>query len=202
MKKKHMSKVFQLEKGIRRMKVIFFFIMVALILFFSVSQAETVYVIDSFKIMVRRQPGDRYKIISQLPTNEKVTLIKTEGDWAKISFKNNQTGWVLKRYLTEEVPKPIQIAELKKQVKDQAGKIEALDKENISLKQKTAELAETLAVEVKNAKDVLLENQKLKGKPYKIILLLSGCGIFLVGCMVTLIIQRTGRGKKKNKLSF
>jgi uncharacterized protein YgiM (DUF1202 family) len=184
------------------MKGIFFFVMVALILFFSASQAGAVYVIDSFKIMVRRQPGDKYKIISQLPSNEKVTLIKTEGDWAKISFKNNQTGWVLRRYLAEEVPKPIQIAKLEKQVKGQEEKIGALDKENISLKQKNAELAETLAVETKNAKDVLLENQTLKEKPYRIVLLLSGGGIFLVGCMVTLIIQRTGRGKKKNKLSF
>jgi len=183
-------------------KRVFFFIMMALILFSSTSQAETVYVIDSFKIMVRRQPGDKYKIVSQLPSNEKVKLVATEGDWAKISFKKNQTGWVLKRYLTEEVPKPIQIAKLEKQVKGQEEKIEALDKENISLKQKNAELAETLAVEAKNAKDVLLENQKLKEKPYRIILLLSGCGIFLVGCMVTLIIQMTGRGKKKNKLSF
>ena len=183
------------------MKRVFFFILMALILFSSTSQAETVYVIDSFKIMVRRQPGDKYKIISQLPSNEKVTLIKTEGDWARISFENNQTGWVLRRYLTEEVPKPIQIAKLEKQIKGQEEKIEALDKENISLKQKNAELIETLAVETKNANDILLENQTLKETPYRIILLLSGCGIFLVGCMVTLIIQRTGRGKK-NKLSF
>ena len=182
------------------MKRVFFFVMVALILFFSASQAETVYVVDSFKIMVRRQPGDKYKIISQLPSNEKVKLVETEGDWAKIIF-GNRTGWVLKRYLTEEVPKPIQIAKLEKQIKGQEEKIEALDKKNTSLKQKNAELAETLAVEIKNAKDVLLENQKLKEKPYRIILLLSGCGIFLVGCIVTLIIQRTGRGKK-NKLSF
>ena len=197
-----MINVFQLERGIRRMKGIFFFIMMALILFSSTSQAETVYVIDSFKIMVRRQPGDKYKIVSQLPSNEKVKLVATEGDWAKITFKKNQTGWVLRRYLTEEVPKPVQIAKLEKQVKVQEEKIEALDKKNISLKQKNAELAETLAVETKNAKDVLLENQKLKEKPYRIILLLSGCGIFLAGCMVTLIIQMTGRGKKKNKLSF
>ena len=197
---KDVINVFQLEKGIRKMKGIFFFIMMALILFSSISQAETVYVIDSFKIMVRRQPGDKYKIVSQLPSDEKVKLVATEGDWAKITF-GNRTGWVLKRYLTKEVPKPIQIVKLEKQVKVQEEKIEASDKENISLKQKNAELAETLAVEAKNAKDVLLENQKLKEKPYRIILLLSGCGIFLVGCIVTLIIQRTGRGKK-NKLSF
>ena len=182
------------------MKRIFFFILMALILFSSASQAETMYVIDSFEIMVRREAGEKFKIIAQLPSNKRVNLVATEGDWAKITF-GNRTGWVLKSYLTLEAPKPIQIAELKKQVKGQTGKIETLNKENISLKQKNAELAEALVVEAKNAKDVSLENQKLKETPYRIILLLSGCGIFLVGCMVTLIIQRTGRGKK-NKLSF
>ena len=160
------------------------------------------YITDSFKIMVRRQPGEKYKIVAQLSSNEKVRLIASEGDWAKIAFDNSKTGWVLKRYLTEEVPKPIHIAKLEKQIAGQGKKIEALDKENISLKQKNTELAEILATQAEDVKNLALENQDLKEKPYRIVLLLSGCAIFLGGCIVTLIIQRTGRGKRKNKLSF
>jgi len=159
------------------------------------------YVVDYFKIMVRRHPGDEYKIVAQLPSNTKVNLIETEGVWGKISFKKNKTGWVLKRYLTEETPKPIKIAELEKKVKDHAGKIETLEIENISLKQKKAEMAETIAAQAEKVKNVSLENQRLKEKPYRIILLLSGGIIFLIGCIVTLIIQRLARGKK-SKLSF
>ena len=40
---------------------------------------------------------------------------------------------------------------------------------------------------------LLQENQKLKEEPYRIMLLLAGAGIFLMGCIVTLIILRMGR---------
>jgi hypothetical protein len=89
---------------------------------------------------------------------------------------------MLERFLTEVTPKPIQIAELKKTVK----KIEALEKENIALKQINSEMEETIS-------SLSLENQKLKEEPYKILALLAGGGIFLIGCIVTLIILRIGR---------
>jgi uncharacterized protein YgiM (DUF1202 family) len=74
-------------------------------------QAKTKYVIDYFKIMVRSQPGAEYKIIDQLSSNEKVRTIQEEGNWVKIAFKNNRTGWVLQQFLTAELPKEIRIAE-------------------------------------------------------------------------------------------
>ena len=89
------------------MKRYFFIVLIPLVLFSSTPHAETMYVVDYFKIMVRRQPGDKYKIIAQLPSDEKVKLLKVEGDWSLISFGDRKTGWVLKRYLTEETPKPI-----------------------------------------------------------------------------------------------
>ena len=85
------------------------------------AQAKTKYVIDYFKIMVRSQPGAEYKIIDQLPSNEKVRTIQKEGNWVKIAFKNNRTGWVLQQFLTTELPKGIRIAELEKK-SERAGK--------------------------------------------------------------------------------
>ena len=183
------------------MKRCFFIILMLLTLFPSTTRAKTMYIVDYFKVMVRRQPGDKYKIVKQLPTNEKVNFIETQGDWAKISFGNNKTGWVLKRYLTEEIPKPIQLAELEMTIKDQVEKMESLEKENISIKQKNAELGEAIAAQVLKVKDLSLENQRLKEEPYRIVLFISGGGVFLIGCIVTLIILRLGRGKK-SRLSF
>jgi SH3 domain protein len=176
-------------------------ILVLLFVFPSATQAEEMYIVDYFKIMVRRQPGEEYKIIEQLPSNEKVRLIKTEGDWAKISSGNGRTGWVLKRYLTEELPKTIQMAKLERKIKNQAKKIEALEKENMSIKQKNVEILQSIATQSEKVKNVSLENQRLKEEPYRIMLLLSGGGIFLIGCIITLIIQRLGRGRK-SRLSF
>lgn len=152
------------------------------------------YVIDKITITVRKQPGLDFKIVDRLTSNETVNLLRTEESWAQISFKDNKTGWVMKRFLTEETPKPIQIAELKKTVNTQAENIAALEKENITLKQSKAEMVEIIS-------SLKLENQSLKELPYRIILLLAGVGIFLFGCIVTLIIQRKSR-RRKSSLSF
>jgi uncharacterized protein YgiM (DUF1202 family) len=165
------------------------------------AQAKDMYVVDYFKIMVRRQPGEKYKITAQLPSNEKVELMRIEDAWAEISFRNGKKGWILKRYLTEDIPKPVRIAGLETKVKELAEKIESVERENLALKQKNTEMGEALASQAEKMKIISLENQRLREKPYRIILLASGGGIFLLGCIMALILQRMGRGKK-NKLSF
>jgi len=168
------------------MKKYFFMVLISFILFSSPAHSKTMYVIDEIIITVRRQPGVDFKIIDQLNSNEKVDLLRTKESWAQISFRDSKTGWVLSRFLTEEIPKPIQITELKKTVNVQSEKIKALEKEIIVLKQRKTEMEETI-------RSLTLENQKHKEEPYRIMMLLAGGGIFLIGCIVTLIILRIGR---------
>lgn len=160
------------------MKKCFFVVLISFILFSSPLHAKTMYVSDNLIITVRSNPGLEFRVVDQLTSNEKVDLLKTEKSWAQISY-NNKKGWVVERFLTEEMPDSIQIAELKKTVK----KTENLEKENRALKQKNAEMEERIS-------SLLQENQKLKEEPYRI---LAGAGIFLMGCIVTLIILRVGR---------
>ncbi len=160
------------------MKKCFFMVLISFILFSSPLHAKTMYVSDNLIITVRSNPGLEFRVVDQLTSNEKVDLLKTEKSWAQISY-NNKKGWVVKRFLTEEMPDSIQIVELKKTVK----KVEDLEKENRALKQKNAEMEERIS-------SLLQENQKLKEEPYRI---LAGAGIFLMGCIVTLIILRVGR---------
>jgi SH3 domain protein len=176
------------------MKKFLFIILIPFILFSSPTYSKKMHVIDEITITVRRQPGLDFKIVDQLTSNETVNLLGTKESWAQISFKGNKTGWVLKRFLTEDTPKPIQIAELNNTVNTHAEKIAALEKENITLKQSKAEMAELIS-------SLKIENQSLKEEPYRIMLLLAGVGIFLFGCIVTLILQRTGQ-KRRSRLSF
>lgn len=169
--------------------------LVCIVLLPSAVQAKTKYVVDYFKIMVRSQPGAEYKIIDQLPSNEKVRTIQEEGNWVKIAFKNNRAGWVLGQYLTDELPKEIRIADLEKTVAEQKKKIEMLDEENFSLKKKNVEVGQRI-------NDLFTENQSLKEEPFRILLLLAGGGIFLVGCITTLILQSMGRKKRGSGLTF
>ena len=161
------------------MKKCFFMVLISSTLFSSPIHAKTMYVTDNLVITVRKKPGLDYRVVSQLTSNEKVEILKTENSWAQISYNDNKIGWVVKRFLTEKIPGPIQIAALKKTVK----KIEDFEKENRALKPKNAEMEERIS-------SLLQENQKLKEEPYRI---LAGAGIFLMGCIVTLIILKVGR---------
>jgi hypothetical protein len=183
------------KNGGQNMKKFLFVVLVSLVLFASPALSETFYVIDKITITVRTQPGLDFKIVDRLTSNERVNILKVEGSWAQISFKDNQTGWVLKRYLTKEIPMPIQIAALKKTVSAQAEKLEALEKEDIVLKQRKAEMVEIIC-------GLKLENQKLVEGPYTIMLLLAGGGIFLFGSIMTLIVQRITQRRRKSSLSF
>ena len=183
------------KNGGQNMKKFLFVVLVSLVLFASPALSETFYVIDKITITVRTQPGLDFKIVDRLTSNERVNILKVEGSWAQISFKDNQAGWVLKRYLTKEIPMPIQIAALKKTVSAQAEKLEALEKEDIVLKQRKAEMVEIIC-------GLKLENQKLVEGPYTIMLLLAGGGIFLFGSIMTLIVQRITQRRRKSSLSF
>ena len=179
------------------MKKFLFVVLVSFVLFASPAHSETFYVIDKITITVRTQPGLDFKIVDRLTSNEQVNVLRVEGSWAQISFKENQTGWVLKRYLTKETPMSIQFAALKKTLSAQAEKLEALEKEDIVLKQRKAEMVEIIS-------GLKLENQKLMAGPYTIMLLLAGGGIFLFGSIMTLIVQRITqrRRRRKSSLSF
>ena len=176
------------------MKKFIFMILLPLILVSSPAYSKKMYVIDKITITVRSQPGLDFKIVDQLTSNEMVNLLRTEESWAQISFQDNKTGWVMGRFLTEETPRPIQIANLKKTITTQAETIAALEKENRALTQGNAEMIETIS-------SLKLENQSLMEVPYRIILLLTGVGIFLFGCIVSLIIQKRSR-RRKSSLSF
>ena len=177
------------------MKKSIFCIVISLLVLPPVVQAKTMYVIDYFKIMVRSQPGEGYKIINQLSSNEKVRLITTEGTWAKVAFRDNKTGWVLRRFITNETPKEIRIAELEKKLKENAQKLVLLEEENLTLKQRDVEMGQQVNV-------MTAENQQLKEEPFRILMLLAGGGIFLIGCITTLILQSMGRKKRGGSLGF
>ena len=70
-----------------------------------------------------------------------------------------------------------------------------LDEETLSLKKRDVEMGEQVNV-------MSAENQRLKEEPFRILMLLAGGGIFLVGCITTLILQSMGRKKRGGSLGF
>ncbi len=83
----------------------------------------TMYVTPRNALPVRTGQGFQYRIIAILKDGTKVTLLKTNGNWAYVRLQNGKQGWVLKRYLSKEIPLRQQIARLKKQNQELTSKL-------------------------------------------------------------------------------
>ncbi|MBW1678916.1 MAG: TIGR04211 family SH3 domain-containing protein [Deltaproteobacteria bacterium] len=201
------------------------------LLFSSVCYAKTLYVKDIIQITVRTGPAIDYKVIALLKTGDRVELIKQSGDWYLVRFSKDREGWVLARYLIEEIPNSLLAQKLKSEQKTDKELINKLKEENRALKRKnkivTAQLAETRknfdelregAEDYLNLKE---EHEKTKNKLGELITsgeqlafenkvlkdvknikwFLSGGGVMLSGWLIGFIMGRSKR-KKKSELTF
>ena len=73
-------------------------------LFVSISGARTMYVTDSFEIMVRTGPSVEHKIIAVIKSNDEVDVLEEQDGWTKITLNDGSEGYVLTRFLTSETP--------------------------------------------------------------------------------------------------
>jgi len=118
-------------------------IYIIFILLFGIEnvRADTSYVTDSFEITLRSGPGGTNKITRILHSDEPVQVLSEEGNWLSVQLKDGTQGWVLKRFISQDLPKSIQIQKLKERNEQlaslsggAAGKLDALNKEKDSLK--------------------------------------------------------------------
>ncbi len=89
--------------------------------------AETRYVSDVLVITMRTGAGDEYKIIDTLKTGTALEVLDESGNHLKVRTADGKEGWVLKQYLSAELPKKTVISRLKREVerlKSAAGKLE------------------------------------------------------------------------------
>ena len=106
----------------------------SIILFFAaMTHAQTRYVTDEMQITFRTGPGNDRKILSLLSSGQAVTLLQSEGDWAKVSLQNGKEGWVLKQYLSAEIPCRIRIKEISQTLEGSEAALEATQKTNRQL---------------------------------------------------------------------
>lgn len=111
------------------------------------------YVSEIVNITLRTGKGTDHKIIEMIRSGQNVEVLDSDVDWTKVRTASGNEGWVLTRLLTDETPKAIQLAALRKEydemvarVKDPLEAIQTLESENARLKQQIAETEETLQV--------------------------------------------------------
>lgn len=131
----------------------------ALLLTTSTALAETRYIADQLVVTVRSSTGKNYQILEKLRTDTPVTVLKDDGSFIQVKTKKGNTGYIRSEYVSKNLPKPIRIAELKKQVE----KLEQqLEKERLACLDNT-ELASSGQAKIDAiSKDLLLTKQELE----------------------------------------
>ncbi len=94
--------------------------------------AETMYVTDRLYLSLRSAPDLEQPATTVLPSDTKLDVLATEGDWAHVKLEDGKTGWVLKRFLVTNLPKSLIVEELKRQIENKNIILERLQEENAS----------------------------------------------------------------------
>jgi len=98
----------------------------------SVATAATRYVSDELSINMRSGAGTGYRIMRLLDAGSEVDTLSENDGWTRIRARDGATGYVLTRFLSDEVAARTELEQMKTQVSE-------LQNENANLKSELAE---------------------------------------------------------------
>jgi len=176
------------------------------------------YVSGVTRITMRTGPGVGHKIVAMVTSGVKLQILEFRKDWSMVKNGAGKTGWVLTRFLTDDVPKALLLERYKKENERLASKLSAAEETAKTLNVQNTELAQ-IARKYKQLKDAsasylkletehkalleqsreqeqLIQSLKQRIKSEVKLGLLSGAGVFIVG----LIFGMSTRRKKRSSL--
>lgn len=160
--------------------------------------AETMYVTDRLYLSLRNAPDPEQRPLTLLLSDMKVDVLETEGDWARVKLQDGRTGWVMKRYLTKNLPKSIIINQLEEQIESKNNLLERLKKDNISLRKEIEPLKseiESMRNKVdQQAKRIAMKTKENTQKRLKITYI-TGAVAFFVGLIIGYLLKRTKKAR-------
>jgi SH3 domain protein len=116
----------------------------------------------SSEVPLRRGQGIDYKIDAVISDGTKVTLLEVDGDWAQIQLEGGREGWILKRYLSDEIPLRHQIAELEQNKADLEVQLIQVDNHLAELMEVNTKTEQTLTVCTDERDTVNADYQRLQ----------------------------------------
>lgn len=184
-------------------------------LFIFPSFAEDIYVAGITKVTMRTGSGVEHKIIDILKTGDKLEIVEYKNDWSLVKTNEGREGWVLSRFLTQEIPDAFIIEKLEKDNQDLISRLDAAEQENKNLSEKNMALVQIQAefdklkqecgdflklnaeykkiMEQSSAQKEqikTLENSLNKEQKY---FLLSGAGVLVFGLFLGLVTRKKKR---------
>jgi len=149
-------------------KIFYFFVLIVLGLP-RFAAAETMYVNDNLEVMIRGGKGVEFKILAIKKAHEPLEVLKTEDDYYYVRTEGGIEGWVLRRYLTRELPDPMVITNLRTEVEQLKGEHAALNQEYQKLLEQRKSIADSSALLGEKAKTLESQYQELKASSANVI---------------------------------
>src|SRR5262245_13965838 len=91
-------------------------------------QARTMYVSDTFEIVVRSEKNETSgrNIMKLLPTGTPIEVLDMDDSWATVRLPEGRTGYTLKRYLISRLPYQLTAERLQEEVTGQKTRLVTL----------------------------------------------------------------------------
>lgn len=131
------------------------------VLFFisSSALAQSLFVVPSAEIPIRRGQGTEYKIVAMVKDGTKVEFLEEEGFYTKVRLGSGKEGWMLSRFLSSDPPLD-QVVERLQLENDQ------LKEKSYSANEKIKELTQALDTTKQELDSLRGEREKL-GEDYE-----------------------------------
>ncbi|WP_193771191.1 TIGR04211 family SH3 domain-containing protein [Candidatus Magnetaquicoccus inordinatus] len=136
-------------------------------------QAETGYAVDDCRILMRRGPETRYKIVQMLKIGEEMEILEDDraSGWARVrATASGLDGWVLRRLISPEMPPQVQLDTIRETLRRAEEERNRLRSENEELRKRVgsqekleAELTRIRKIS-QNALEIERENESLAQK--------------------------------------
>lgn len=116
------------------------------------------WVSDSLNTYVRSGPTDGYRIVGTLVSGQKVTLLRTQGDYSQVRSENGDAVWIPSRDLQSVPGQAERLPQLEQKVADLSAELKGIDdawKARVQGMQETLDSRKQLIDELQAARSAL-----------------------------------------------
>ena len=133
------------------------------------AHADTRYVTDMLILSLREGPGSEYKVIRTLQSDARVEVLEENETYLRVRTEEGEQGWVARQYISSNIPKPVIIAGLRKEVGQLEARVEELEKGRTLLLEKLKATRESMSKSMAEALSAKNEIKQLTEKYDKLV---------------------------------
>jgi SH3 domain protein len=104
------------KRGMNLKVMLFFAPLIVATVLAGLARADRRYISDRLIVSLRAAPEKDGMRIRTLISNTPVEVVEESGQYLKVRTEQGEEGWIEKRYISSELPKPIIIDGLKKEI--------------------------------------------------------------------------------------